>query len=311
MLVTDGPLLIAVGLGFLVVGGVALWLARRTPKSFVPQETSHSDAHFVNLDDEFRIHYVQKGSGPDLILIHGIGASHFCWRFLIPELSQHFRVTALDLPGFGHSSKPPHANYDLDSQTLRIKKFLDQLNIHQCFVMGCSMGGTLALWLAKAHPERVTKVIALAPATSRGLLPFSGKPLVGLAPFLHLGLNQFVMRLILHHVLGRGVNVDNSVLENYWHPYRHQPESVVTFLRSTEVLRDPRLPTELAGIQCPILLLWGTRDRMVKRQFMTDLCEVLAQVEFSEKEGGHHLMEDQPEWVLENAIRFFQPQTSL
>src|SRR5262245_10719982 len=69
------------------------------------------------------IHYIQTGTGPHLVLIHGIAASLYIWRFMIPQLAKHYTVTALDLPGFGFSSKHPDHDYGLDQQVENVAEF--------------------------------------------------------------------------------------------------------------------------------------------------------------------------------------------
>ncbi|MEZ4873623.1 MAG: alpha/beta fold hydrolase [Bdellovibrionales bacterium] len=80
--------------------------------------------------------------------MHGLGASVYIWRFIFKPLAKYFRVTALDLPGFGRSSKPI-ADYGLDAQSDRLLTALDRLDIKTAHFVGSSMGGALSLWLAK------------------------------------------------------------------------------------------------------------------------------------------------------------------
>ncbi len=64
------------------------------------------ESQFASVEN-FTIHYLQTGKGPHLVLLHGIGASTFTWRFLIPLFSKKYTVTIIDIPGFGKSSKDP------------------------------------------------------------------------------------------------------------------------------------------------------------------------------------------------------------
>ena len=89
-----------------------------------------------------RIHYLEAGTGPNLVLIHGLGASVFCWRLLIPLLAKKFRVIALDLSGFGLSDKRLDLEYGLDAQTARVEEFLASIKVDKFDVVGSSMGGT-------------------------------------------------------------------------------------------------------------------------------------------------------------------------
>src|SRR5581483_1812610 len=110
--------------------------------------------------------------GTPILLIHGLGASLHCWHTLAPLLAEKFKVVALDLPGFGGSSKLAGQQYGLDEQAERIERFLDHINIRECYLIGNSMGGNLALWLAHRNPTRFPSVVAIAPAAHPKLVPW-------------------------------------------------------------------------------------------------------------------------------------------
>jgi pimeloyl-ACP methyl ester carboxylesterase len=81
------------------------------------------------------------------IFIHSIGSSLYSWRYQIQHFSSSQRIIAVDLLGFGKSEKPATADYHLDATTLRLTEFLDSLGIQCGYLVGCSMGGALCLWL--------------------------------------------------------------------------------------------------------------------------------------------------------------------
>ncbi len=95
----------------------------------------------------------QHGQGKDLILIHGFCEDHRIWNALIPVLSESYRCTLIDLPGFGGSEQLPS---DLRIWGERIWEALDDLNIDKCAIVGHSLGGYVALAMAEIAPDRVT-----------------------------------------------------------------------------------------------------------------------------------------------------------
>ena len=124
------------GLGLLLTlaaGAVFYFALYQAPQAPFPISKT------VKLDD-FEIHYQTLGQGTPLLLIHGLGASLHCWHSLAPLLATQFKVIALDLPGFGGSSKLVGQNYGLDEQAERIEQFLDRININECYLVGNSMG---------------------------------------------------------------------------------------------------------------------------------------------------------------------------
>ncbi|HZE20528.1 MAG TPA: alpha/beta fold hydrolase, partial [Desulfobaccales bacterium] len=122
--------------------------------------------------------YVEiQGQGPDLVLLHGLGASSFSWRHNRAALSRHFRVITPDLPGHGRSPAPPQGDYRIDSLLRGVLDFLDWHNLTTVALGGNSLGGGLSLLAAAAQPERIAALTLLAPAAAVPRVPFAFYPL--------------------------------------------------------------------------------------------------------------------------------------
>lgn len=278
---------------------------------------SKHEGTWIEISDA-KIHYHLEGSGPVLVLLHGLGASLFIWRLISSRLAANFTVVLIDLPGFGFSSKDSKLDYGLDSQTRRIVETLDALKIDEATLVGSSMGGALALWLARENPKRFRNVIAIAPATSpslvpRFILPFqtaiqTAAPLIKTAaPLFHKTFNSHTMKLVASRVLYNKSLLTEETVSAYLRPYLEDPESMHTFWRSVDLIRDRRLPSELNGVSSRVLILWGEHDKLVPRRCMTELIDILPNKEFrTHKECGHHPMEDQPDWVIAECERFLR-----
>ena len=100
---------------------------------------------------------MQAGDGPPLVLIHGLSGSGTWWKRNLPALSATFRVTAIDLPGFGSSH--PDARLILDEAPAQVAALMGELGIERAHVMGHSMGGLVAAGLAADHPARVDRLV--------------------------------------------------------------------------------------------------------------------------------------------------------
>ncbi|HKR95247.1 MAG TPA: alpha/beta fold hydrolase, partial [Candidatus Angelobacter sp.] len=94
------------------------------------------------------LHYLQAGSGPPLLLIHGLLGGYFCWRFNVPVLAQQHTVFALDLPGFGLSVVPRKLDCSMEAQAFRLLMWLEQLGLESVDIVASSWGGGVALLLA-------------------------------------------------------------------------------------------------------------------------------------------------------------------
>lgn len=285
-----------------LLGLVLVWWSLRNPiKDLGFQELTVSQVEVNGLS--FRYH--RSGRGPCLVLLHGIGANLYCWRTLIPRLNQKYSVLALDLPGFGQSSKPLDGSYGLDDQVDRLRSFFAHLGIKQLYMIGNSMGGNIALWYAVRHPEQVLGTVVIAPATSPRLIPISAKNWLWLAGPMSLLTNRTAMKWAHRRTVSKKHLVNRERVEETFKTYGGEPAAIRSFLLATEAIRDRRLPQALKDIRGRVLILWGSRDRLVPRSVITELESALLKAESHvHMGGGHHLQEDEPEWVAEKIDAF-------
>src|ERR1700750_2858730 len=93
--------------------------------------------------DGMSIHYLARGEGEPVLLIHGLGCSGADWAFQVAALERRFRVIVPDLPGSGHSS-PPENGYDIAEFAKILWKLMDHLHIGKTNIVGFSLGGAVA-----------------------------------------------------------------------------------------------------------------------------------------------------------------------
>lgn len=124
-------------------------MEKTQPEPLPPQE--EEDPAFETL----RIHYMDEGDGEPLVLVHTIGQSIYTWRCLYASLTQHYRVIAVDMPGFGYSSRPDVYSYTIEEQSKALELFLDAIGIESAHFMGFSMGCAYVMDLCLRQPERL------------------------------------------------------------------------------------------------------------------------------------------------------------
>uniref|UniRef100_A0A8C1WVI8 Epoxide hydrolase 2, cytoplasmic n=1 Tax=Cyprinus carpio TaxID=7962 RepID=A0A8C1WVI8_CYPCA len=128
------------------------------PPSCDPENVSHG---YVNIKPGVRIHYVDLGDGPPVLLCHGFPESWFSWRYQIPALANAgFRVLALDMKGYGDSTAPPEIEEYSQEQIMLFCLSAPQ-GIPQVILVGHDWGGALVWNMAQFHPERVRAVASL------------------------------------------------------------------------------------------------------------------------------------------------------
>jgi pimeloyl-ACP methyl ester carboxylesterase len=103
------------------------------------------------------LHYLERGRGEPLLLIHGLGCSGADWAFQVAAFEKRFRVIIPDLPGSGHSP-PPRGEYTIDGFASALWALLDHLDVSRTNIIGFSLGGAVALEMAAERPESVPRL---------------------------------------------------------------------------------------------------------------------------------------------------------
>jgi len=117
---------------------------------------------YVRVQGE-RVHLVEVGTaGPRLLLVHGFPSNAIAWRPVMERLAGRYRMAALDMVGFGWSTRYPTSGLSGDRYAERLKALLDELGWDRAHVAGLSWGGGIAQRLAAAHPERVDRLVLAA-----------------------------------------------------------------------------------------------------------------------------------------------------
>jgi pimeloyl-ACP methyl ester carboxylesterase len=297
-------------LGGLTAGAVAAlwayprWLVRRSENLDLADVPKPGNT--VALDG-VGIHYVDEGQGPPLVLIHGLGGSICNFRYNIPVLSQHLRVVAPDLKGFGYSERPAAGDYSPTAQARLVAELMDRLGIPRAAVLGHSMGGAIALRLAATWPEKVDRLILVASAPPDRMVPrFVASP--PLPSFLRLG-----TALVLHQPRLREI----VLRQGFYDPAFLSPEMVEEFrhiarIRGStscivSILRDAarEQPLDLSRVSQPVLLLWGRHDRWPSLRVARWLADQIPDARLQVIERARHMvLEEQAEEANEAILAF-------
>jgi len=117
----------------------------------------HPPGYMVKLDGR-RTHFIMKGEGPPVILIHGFNLDHNTWSANTDVLARYFRVYAVDLWGSGYSTREP-LDYGFPLFVEQIRLLMDHLDLGRAHLVGHSMGGGTAIAFSVANPERVGRLV--------------------------------------------------------------------------------------------------------------------------------------------------------
>ncbi len=158
-----GPIpFILAGAAGLAGGGLAAFskMTARKVEAAVPP-----DGQFVEVGGNC-IHYVDKGAGPPMVLIHGLaGQLRNFAAPLVDDLAKDYRLILIDRPGSGYSTRAPDASASLTAQADTVAKFIRKLGLEKPLIVGHSLGGALSLRIALDHPDVVGGLALICPLT--------------------------------------------------------------------------------------------------------------------------------------------------
>jgi pimeloyl-ACP methyl ester carboxylesterase len=257
------------------------------------------------------------GEGPDMLLLHGLGATKSSFFDTAAALSRRYRVHAIDLPGFGNSSKPATAPYGAPYAARAVVGAMDALGIERAHIVGNSMGGRVAIEVGLERPDRVAGLALLSPAVAfvrrdwhwlvrfarpeLGLLPHS----LGRSRIEHQFWSMFADRDLVDPSVG-DIGVDE-----FERIYR-SPGARLAFLSSARAiyLEEPfgrrGFYPRLASLEPPALFVWGSHDRLIPERFRHHVEQWLPSAEHVVLEGcGHVPQIERPERTNGLLERFF------
>lgn len=250
--------------------------------------------------NDFRIHYERGGSGPLLVLLHGIGSNARSWQHQLQGLADEYDVVAWDMRGYG-SSSDPLGPYSLADVSADLAGLLDHLGFEKAHVGGISMGGVVALEFYDRYPDRVRSLILADTLAGHGRLSEEerGQRLEqrvrGAADPAGLA-RQRSPALLSPDASPEVIQEAESIMAEI-HPDGYR--------QAAKAYSETDARPILDGIRVPVLVLWGECDSVVPREESDYLVEHVqgAQFELVPK-AGHLSNQENPE-AFNDAIRRF------
>lgn len=209
-----------------------------------------------------KMYYVDRGSGPVVVLIHGLGDQASVWKRSIDPLAAGHRVIALDLIGFGHSDKPL-LSYQPQTFVDFLGGFLAALHIDRASLVGNSLGGQIAALYAIEHPGAVERIVlvdaggftlppgAISPRMKSAMRLSTREDYRYFAQFTFYDKKFLPDDAFMDYAIGERVRRGDGYTIN---------QLIESLLRN-----DDALDGRLGGISAPTLILWGRGDRLISR----------------------------------------------
>lgn len=286
----------------------------------MPTETQHPEEKYipgvaigVAIEERWldlpvgRMRYLKAGSGPPLILIHGLMGYSFSWRFTLPALAPHATVYAIDNLGAGLSPANEGMDCTVRATAERVLQFADVLGIKDFDLLGTSHGGGVAIMVAAICTEtnhaRLHRLVLVAPVNpwsphGKRLAPFLGSPFGSMLFRCTIERWRALDYLWLRRMFGDRSRIPPDSLEGYRipalknHALRHAARIVRNWTADLAEL-EAALPKIR---DYPTLLIWGTRDRAVDFRSAEPLRRNFRNARLLAFEGvGHLPYEEAPE----------------
>ncbi len=266
-------------------------------------------SHYLSLAGG-KIHYIDEGQGPVIVMVHGNPTWSYYFRKLVKHFSSTHRVIVLDHMGCGLSDKPEKYSYTLQQHVENLDTLLDSLKIERFSMVVHDWGGAIGFGSAVKKPEKIDRLVVLNSAAFRSSripfrislcrMPFLGEILVRLfngfawpAKFMAVEkrLDQDVAAAFLspYDSWANRVAVYNFVKDIPMHENHRSYKSLVDIENNLKGLCD---------LKIPLLLIWGGKDFCFNRSFFDEWVRRFPHAETHYiEDGGHYILEDKIEEI--------------
>jgi len=251
-----------------------------------------------------RMHYLDEGSGPVLLMVHGTPAWSFSYRKLIQALSPYFRCIAIDHLGFGLSDKPEQADYSPKAHAERLEQLISHLQLKDVSLLVHDFGGPIGLSYALNRPENVSKVIIL----NTWMWPLDDYPKIAkgakiagswLGKMLYKYFN-FSPRILVKQAFHDKNKLTKEVHRYYTDVYpdaksRGGPTAFAHHLLQSSGWFHQLWQKRHILSRLPIIILWGKHDPLLPISLLDRWKDALPNASVHTLEAGHFVQEEQPE----------------
>jgi pimeloyl-ACP methyl ester carboxylesterase len=257
-----------------------------------------------------RIHVRESGppDGAPVILLHGFGSSLHTWEAWADGLSDRRRVIRLDLPGSGLTGADPSDDYSDPRGVEVLAALMDTLGVARASLVGHSMGGRIAWRFAAAYPERVDRLVLVAPdGFASPEFAYGVRPEVpASARLMRFALPRALVRMSLAPAFADRSAIDDALVSRYYDLLRAPGVRPALIARLEQSTRTDPLPM-LRRIETPTLLVWGDADAMIPVATADDFLRAMPHAELVRLSGvGHLPQEECPARVLPEIRAFLE-----
>jgi pimeloyl-ACP methyl ester carboxylesterase len=285
--------------------------------------TEHPVTHRTAVVNGLKMHYVEAGEGPPVILLHGFPETWFAWRHQIPELARQFRVIAPDLCGYGETEKP-NSGYDKKNMARDVLELMQHLGIKRAPIVGHDRGACVATRFAKEYPHALERLVVIDniptltifekmnATVARSHWFFLFNSVSELPEILIAGREEVWLRSMFSSWCYNAETLNSEEIAAYVEAYSQPGALSGAFNDYRSAEQDMAQDKEDRGkkIDCPTLVLWGEDFAAGGKtwNFREIWHHYANHPEFlSIPQCGHFPHEEKPEVVNNALLRFLSP----
>ena len=251
------------------LGATALYVQARTRRA---EAENPPLGGFVEVDG-VRLHYIERGTGPPLVLLHGNGALYqeMALSGLVDLAARHYRVIVFDRPGYGYSERPRWRSWTPEAQARLFRHAFDVLGIERPVVLGHSWGALVAVALGLDHPLAVKSLVLLSGyyyPSLRADVPIAAQPAIPvIGDAMRFTVSPLTARLMWRGIL-RKLFGPNSVPDRFeefpvWMALRPGQMRAAAQEAAMMIPAAARLSRRYRNLRVPASIMAGEGDRMV------------------------------------------------
>jgi pimeloyl-ACP methyl ester carboxylesterase len=286
---------------FVIVGSVAF--AWGCKKDLGPGDTSWHQVvanHQRKVDvGGYSLNVVDMGTGNPVVMIHGFADSAYCYHRNVQTVLDHgFRVVLPEPPGLGQSDIPPAPYvYSVENQAEAIRTCLDRMGIERFILVGHSMGGGIALYLASHYPQRIAKLMMID-AACYDPKRFQFFRLPGASHIAGAIAGKWIIRMALNDVFYDKTKVTDAMVSEYAQPLRKPGYMKVLAGLSKQYFSEAHtaMQASYGQLETPLTIVWGREDTWLPPEFGAKLAHTAPSARLHlVQDAGHSPHQEQPE----------------
>jgi triacylglycerol lipase len=236
--------------------------------------------------------YFSAGSGPAVVIVHGVGGHKEDWLTVAQALAATHHVLAFDMLGFGGSSKTGD-DFSMPVQAAALAALLDSHNIEKADLVGNSVGGWVTATFAATYPDRLNRLVLSDVAGFKAM--FEGAPPVNFDPN-----NAEEMQQLINITINSEVAQTPGLAERAYEAYVSSGEKAISAVWGKSLFVSPRLEELLPKIKAPTLVMWGVDDKLFPSVLAGVFSSQIADAQtLLIPNAGHFLQIDNPTATIE------------